>query len=1027
MLCQILQLGQLVRPVTLGRLQKQATHHRQLRHISATPILLSRRRNRERAAEWRRWKAKNDEDAQNLGIQPPVTTARKTSGSSLAAALEQATRDPSSTRHGQHGTDIDPDSSWRYSGDVELGSSDHVDFEREFQGEEVRLHSPRDLTDRNPEGESEGKRAIDANNNAASGASQSKDSSRKRGAKSKEQSTSPSVAGKRRRKSKTPLNVKTIIPKKLKLRPVDADSQSHKSPKVPQLSHGLDRVLFNPGVYHLADPRTGVFNFDPYIGSIMPVDQFDFDALKAYTTSSKDTRLRRMSIAHGKKYCGSTSSMTSILSHFHYLLSNWRELNFNNLSRTMRPMSFNFTKFTRAPAAAHAILQDGVYAIDADKKYDKETVLSMLGKSMEKLFTLPKEEFEKYRRNRSHLLSPEEKNADEAYHYTTLGDFMMRSQLDAHDPRVPGSGMFDLKTRAVVSIRMDVQEYEKLRGYEIHGRFGEWNSFEREYHDMIRAAFLKYSLQVRMGRMDGIFVAYHNTQRIFGFQYISLEEMDQAVHNTTDRRLGDQEFKCSVALLNDLMNRATERFPGRDLRLHVETRPTKVPLTYFFVEPITEDDLRQSEEESQRTAEKVGAEIQGQMRDAASPPEPTTETPSESNKAQEEEDEFAVEAGNGDAASNIAWEEIMTQIENTVEAESRGLQPVREAFRDALEPSNEDEFEALMQDIEVIAAASPGMKEILEARELDLDGTEENSSESAPGETTGESMTTEGSEDNASQTSEPLKSDNDTGVEKSSQAETAAKPEAEAEAGAGVEMESAGEGEGDVHADTKTSLPHQRSNDLKNLILQLTEGIGDSEGSQLRAFISKVAARTKPAGTSAATDGEQSGAATAESKIGAEDSEASAEVEDSATTGNEDESSGPKELLGMYVTIRNEIKGRDVERVNLTGPDDVKSDDFGWKVEYNVVEIPDKEARRIYRQLRARRRAAFTSSEKSKKFQDGFRETLVRLAEQGAQYRQALDEKQEGKRVHVAWQQRTLPPEAARSGLTGDIFDVDEK
>jgi hypothetical protein len=31
----------------------------------------------------------------------------------------------------------------------------------------------------------------------------------------------------------------------------------------------------------------------------------------------------------------------------------------------------------------------------------------------------------------------------------------MRSQLDAYDPRLPGTGMFDLKTRAAVSIRME--------------------------------------------------------------------------------------------------------------------------------------------------------------------------------------------------------------------------------------------------------------------------------------------------------------------------------------------------------------------------------------------------------------------------------------------------------------------------------------------------------------------------------------------------------------------------------------------
>ncbi|EHK41890.1 hypothetical protein TRIATDRAFT_181886, partial [Trichoderma atroviride IMI 206040] len=374
---------------------------------------------------------------------------------------------------------------------------------------------------------------------------------------------------------------------------------------VPQLSHNLDRVLFNPGVYHMQDDRSRVFNFDPYLASIMPVKEFDFDALRSYVTSSKDVKLRQLSAAHGMKYCGSTSSMTSILSHFHFLLSAWRKPNFAYLSRSLEPESYNFTALSRGPAAAFAHFNDGVYAFDSDKEYDTENILSSLGKSMEKLLTLPKEEFEKYRRSRSHQLTEEERNAEDSFHYTTLGDFMMRSQLDAYDPRLPGSGMFDLKTRAVVAVRMDVRGYEKGAGYEIQNRFGQWESFEREYYDMVRTVFLKYSLQVRMGRMDGIFVAYHNTQRIFGFQYISLDEMDVALHGTNDRRVGDQEFKISVTLLNELMDRATKRFPARTLRLHVETRPTKVPLTYFFVEPVTEEEMTKTQEAAKSTVEEL--------------------------------------------------------------------------------------------------------------------------------------------------------------------------------------------------------------------------------------------------------------------------------------------------------------------------------------------------------------------------------------------------------------------------------------
>ncbi len=36
----------------------------------------------------------------------------------------------------------------------------------------------------------------------------------------------------------------------------------------------------------------------------------------------------------------------------------------------------------------------------------------------------------------------------------------MRSQLDCYDPRLPGTGVFDIKTRAVVAIRLDLENFE---------------------------------------------------------------------------------------------------------------------------------------------------------------------------------------------------------------------------------------------------------------------------------------------------------------------------------------------------------------------------------------------------------------------------------------------------------------------------------------------------------------------------------------------------------------------------------------
>lgn len=324
----------------------------------------------------------------------------------------------------------------------------------------------------------------------------------------------------------------------------------------------------------------------------MPVTEFDFNALKEYITSSKDETLRDIAVKEKKKYAGSSSSMTSVLSHFHYLLSAWRPIDARTVSQGFPEKLKSFTRLLRAPAAMFLHYQDGVYAIDADKEFDSANILMNLGKSMEKLLTLPKEDFERYRRTHENKISAEEEKAiPESYHFSTYGDFMMRSQLDAHDPRLPGTGMFDLKTRAVVSIRMDAKNFEHGLGYEIKDRFGLFESYEREFYDMIRAAFLKYSLQVRIGRMDGIFVAFHNVERIFGFQYVSLPEMDQTLHGQSDTALGDTEFQLSLGIWNKVLDQATEKFPEQSLRFHFETRDAATPFMYIFAEPVTQEDI----------------------------------------------------------------------------------------------------------------------------------------------------------------------------------------------------------------------------------------------------------------------------------------------------------------------------------------------------------------------------------------------------------------------------------------------------
>ncbi|KAK6541658.1 hypothetical protein TWF694_007451 [Orbilia ellipsospora] len=393
------------------------------------------------------------------------------------------------------------------------------------------------------------------------------------------------------KEKKLEVDAVTINSRDFVLKPIDVKQDVELRP----LSHGLDRVLFNPGVTFLRDPRSRVYNFDPYLDTIMPVDEFDFDALGDYITSSKDTTLIDLAKGSGKKYVGSTSSMTGILSHLHYLISRWRPLTLTMLSKGFVTESENFTRLSRLPVSVILRWKDGVYAIDQDKDADTiETILLFLGRSMEKMLTLPPEVFQKYHKSKSHEIPEEVKNARERYHYTAFEDLLFRSQLDAHDSRLPGTGVFDLKTRGVVSIRMNAQEPAAGWGYQIKTADGQFESFEREYYDLIRSAFMKYSLQVRMGRMDGCFVAYHNTKQIFGFQYVSIDEMDEALHSGPE--IGDQEFKFSLKLLNEALNRATEKYPGQSLRLWFETRESTMPFLYFAAEPLTEEEARASQD-----------------------------------------------------------------------------------------------------------------------------------------------------------------------------------------------------------------------------------------------------------------------------------------------------------------------------------------------------------------------------------------------------------------------------------------------
>ncbi|KAF7941065.1 hypothetical protein BELL_0199g00110 [Botrytis elliptica] len=816
-------------------------------------------------------------------------------------------------------------------------------------------------------------------------------------AKAKEIKTGPM----RKSPGTTAFEVKSVDADSLQLVPVQK-----KQPPVPGLSYGLERALFNPGVYHLQDPRSRVFNFDPYLQKIMPVSEFDFTALKQYVTSSRDEALIETAKHEKRKYTGSTSSMSASLAHFHFLLSQWRPINTSMLSQNF-PVEFNsFTALQRGPSAVFLRERDGVYAIDADKQFDTANILSMLGKSMEKLLTLPKEEFEQYRKENSNSITEDQRNEAESFHYTTMGDFLMRSQLDAHDPRLPGSGMFDLKTRAVISIRMDIENYAEGSGYEIFSLHGEYNSFEREYFDMIRAAFLKYSLQVRMGRMDGIFVAYHNIERIFGFQYISLPELDNTIHGTTDTTTGDREFKLSVDLLNKALDRATARFPGKSLRLHFETRGNvETPFMYIFAEPMEEEEIQKIQDTNKAEIEAFEARVLGLH----------------GEKGEEEQLE---------EKKNAEWEDLRAKIEESMENDEFEIKSAKEIAESLVEHHDVtgltlDEVEQRVEEFlstssynEQGEADAAGESENKLWKEDNVDVDEETVDimeeiEETEHDEDMEKTTAEADEDADEENDEEDEEDDEDDEEEEEEEE-----EEIEEDGDGEEEEEEETEERDEEKEPEDSSEEAKPSDLREIAIEETvmqEGLlvdpaEETSGAQNNNVEASEAREPELVETEdllidsaeETSDFSDSNHESSESQEGSTDeSFTSSETDDTndRTLMSDVESTLPeeapeKEILAMHLAIRNKVNDSYVVR-----PEKLTKDDK-WVVEYALSEIPDHErAMNLYKATQLRRKTALRRSDEpdtkwAEERNSKFIAHLKDLAQSGRAWRQRITEKE---------------------------------
>jgi hypothetical protein len=114
-----------------------------------------------------------------------------------------------------------------------------------------------------------------------------------------------------------------------------------------------------------------------------------------------------------------------------------------------------------------------------------------------------------------------------------------------------------------------VSKYEDYMDYPINKKQGKFESFEREYYDLIRGGFIKYAFQLKIGKMDGAFIAYHNTKKIYGFEYIKLKEIIRRLFG--DEFNFDNTFLIISKLLTDIND-----YIIQDLKPNYDTSQLKI-------------------------------------------------------------------------------------------------------------------------------------------------------------------------------------------------------------------------------------------------------------------------------------------------------------------------------------------------------------------------------------------------------------------------------------------------------------------
>lgn len=242
----------------------------------------------------------------------------------------------------------------------------------------------------------------------------------------------------------------------------------------------------------------------------------------------------RFGQAKNAKYIMSTSTISLAVSQLYYLVTNFQNPLMNTLSSTYSDLSQKFMISQRKPVTKIVRkINSDMYAMDSDSDpfVSRMEILLFLGKVLERMYTMNPEEFNESLVKK--FMHPDNLSMLEEDHHRFMlmnDEICLRSQIDCMSTLPDGQKIvYEIKSRAVAPMRYHLDRYFDYFDYNINRVMGSHSSFEREYYDLIRSAFLKYFFQLKIGRMDGALIGYHNTQTHFGFEYVPMSKIEKTL------------------------------------------------------------------------------------------------------------------------------------------------------------------------------------------------------------------------------------------------------------------------------------------------------------------------------------------------------------------------------------------------------------------------------------------------------------------------------------------------------------------